>query len=597
MKHKSLNFLSIFIIALTPFSLMAGEPIGQSLVEDEVQKRNNAGHVYIKDKNAEQTPSDAAMLFHIPGLTITDRGGAMGEAQVNFRGLSGSRFSTNLDGLQLNNPATGIIDANSMFLFAAKYLQSNAQSLSIALPTIVEPQAKGVFGYGSQNALKLGGCAGTPIGRSSIYMATQLTSSDGQFYFSSPEDKNTKVLRENNDHHRVQTLIKYEGKGDNFKSHALFAVNFHESGIPGYAFSPTKSLRNYTAYSGLALGVSTTIKDFDIRLEAVNSLFNYRSTDIPKKEEQFMASTHEITLGMKSLKWLRKRNLDFELAPKLVIERAYELDKTRIGGGFLMKRSMTFSGKLKPSTSATFSMLGFHKHGLVFKKDFSMTIEPTNNLSLTGRFMRQQRLPTFMELYANNSFFAGNEDLKKESIWDLELGSNLRLGEHMNVGLNAFMGFLSDTIVYVPFRVNQTRPTNVSSARRYGLDTAVSYEPKSWLLLESKNSLLYTKTNYGTTLPNAPMFSGLSRIRLGEEDFLSLSLQMRYRSSAAADLYGSLRTKSYALCDSILSTRILERVGLSFSVSNIFNVRTARDTYEIPLSGTVFFAQIDVGNI
>jgi hypothetical protein len=108
--------------------------------------------------------------------------------------------------------------------------------------------------------------------------------------------------------------------------------------------------------------------------------------------------------------------MDFELGQKIIIERAYELDKTRIGGGLFMKRNMLFRGKLKPRIIGDFSMLGFHKHGLIFKKSLAVSIEPHEYITVVGQFMRSQRLPTFLELYADNRFFIGNEDLEKESI-------------------------------------------------------------------------------------------------------------------------------------------------------------------------------------
>lgn len=595
MSNKPCFFLSI-IFTLSWASFAEEEPKNQTIIEDKLEQDNTAKFIYVKDRQDEQTPADAAVLFHIPGLTVTDKGGAMGDAQFTYRGLSNSRYLANLNGLSLNNPMTGILDANSMFLFAAKYLQANTQSLDINLPTITSPEVKAIIGYGSQHSFKLGGSAGLPIGKSTIFMATQLTSSNGKFYFSSPDNPSgPDILRLNNDQHRLQTVVKFEKKSDLINSHALLALSFHEGGIPGYARSPTKDLRNFTSYGGLALGLSSKIKDYEFKLNAANSLFSYFSKD-PEREEKFLSSTHELSFTMKSFKL--PKGIEFEMGPQIVVERAYELDKTRIGGGLWMKRSMAWRGRLKPRTDVTFSMIGYHTHGLVFKKDFALSIDPTHFMTVTGRFVRQQRLPTFMELYANNSFFKGNPGLEKESIMDFEIGTNIRLGAHTNINVNAFMGFLGDTIVNVPYKFNQTRPTNVKTARRYGLDTAISFEPLNWLLIESKNSLLGTKIKeFDAPMPNAPLFSGLTKVRFGFEDFLALNLQVRYRTSATANLYGSIYTKGYALCDSVLSARVLDRLGLSLSVTNIFNVKTARDTYEIPLSGTVFFAQIDVGNI
>lgn len=576
-------------------------PKSETVVEGQRPITNDAKFTYLKDKSADQMPGDAAMLFHIPGLTLTQSGGPLATSEIRYRGLSSARFLVDLEGLTLNNPTTGFSDANAMFLFAAKNLQTNAQSLSITLPTIDYPQAKGIVGYGSQHATKLGASAGTVFDDfSSIFVAFQGTTTNGRFSFSSPDlaaDSSNNFYRENNDQHRLQAVAKYQRKTPIYATHALFAFNAHEGGIAGFALSPTVNLRSQAIYSGFKAGYSRKIRKAEFSFDVANSLFDYTTTDEPKNDEQLLASTHEFTFGYKPLSlpsWM-----DIEFANQLVIERAYQLDKTRIGAGFLMKRTMTGRGSLKPKTFATFSMLGFHGEGLIFKKDFGFSIEPASFMSLTGRFMRQQRLPTFMEMYANNRFFLGNEDLKKESVWDLEVGTNIRFGARAHMQVTAFMGYLSNAIVYVPFFGTRLRPINAdSSAKRHGIDVSFSYEPLDWLAFETKNSLLRTRhKSTNSPLPQSPAFLGFTKIRIGKEEIVSLAVSSRYRTSSTAKMFGTLRSPGYALFDAILSTRFLKELGMSVSVSNIFNVKTARDTYEIPLPGTVVFGQIEVGNV
>ncbi len=579
----------------------APEASEQTIIEAEAPKKHDVKYDYFVDKSAQQMPGDASMLFHIPGLTLTESGGPLSPSQIRYRGLSGARFRVDLEGLWLNNPVNGMADANSMFLFAAKNLQTNAQSLSITLPTVEYPQAKGVFGYGSQNSIKIGGTAGTPLDAySSIFIATQAYSTNGRFKFQSPDlkkdDPNNDFIRENNDQHRLQGLVKYQRKTDTSSAHALLAFNAHEGGVAGYAFSPTKNLRNQAIYTGMRAGMSQKINDAKFSLDIANSLFDYRTVDTPAHDERFLSSTHELTVGFESLKLPEWFNFDF--ANQIFIERAYELNKTRLGGGFLMNRTMRWQGRLKPSTYAQFSMLGFQEYGLVFKKDLGVSIEPSDWMSMTARLLRHQRLPTFMEMYAENRFFVGNPDLKKESVWDIELGSTMNIGQHSRMQVTAFMGYLSDVIVYVPFLATQLRPINVETASRRGLDLSLVIEPTRYLMIETKNSLLSTKNKAtNARLPQAPTFLGLTKLRIGNENFLALSLQSRYRGNATANIYGTLHSKPYALFDTVVSARLFEYLGLSLSVTNIFNIKTARDIYETPLPGSVFFGQIEVGNV
>jgi hypothetical protein len=607
---KSRSFV-VFSLALVGFPLEAADineesspqessPMQQTIIEGAQPEKPDSRYTYFKDKSSDQMPGDAAMLFHIPGLTLTESGGPLSPSQIRYRGLSGARFRVELEGLLLNNPLNCLSDANSMFLFAAKNLQTNAQSLAITLPAVEYAQAKGVFGFGSQNSLKVGGTAGTPLDpHSSILIATQGYSTNGRFSFQSPDlkldDPSNNFVRENNDQHRLQGLAKYQRKTDSSSAHTLIAFNAHEGGIPGFAFSPTKNLRSQTIFAGLKMGGSKKIRDAEFGIDLANNLFDYRSFD-KDADEQFLSSTHELTFKFATLKlpeWL-----DFDFSNQVILERAYELNQTRVGMGFLMNRNMRFKGSLKPTFFVKFNMLAFHQEGLLFKKDFSFSIEPTDYLSLTGRFLRHQRLPTFMEMYASNRFFVGNPNLTREGLWDLELSSNLRLGRHFAAQLTGFFGYLSDVIVYVPLDNVKLNPVNVKTAQRFGLDLALVIEPLPWLLVESKNSLLKTK-NQATDapLPEAPAFMGLSKIRFGMEDVVALSLQSRYRGTAYGTIYGTLPSKPYILFDAVLSAKTLEFLNLSLSVTNIFNIKTARDTYETPLPGTVFFGQIEVGNV
>jgi outer membrane cobalamin receptor len=570
-----------------------------TLIESSVLDTNDTQQNYYVESADTQSASDAAMLFHIPGLTVTENNGPLGKSEVRYRGLSGARFKIDLEGLSLNNPLFGFSDANAMFLFAAQELQTGAQSLSITLPTIDRPFAKGIMGYGSHNSLKLGASAATPLGQySSIYAATQFVTTNGKFAFSSPDSKpgpDNNFYRENNDQERYQALIKFAHNAPTRTAHVLAAFNSHEGGVPGFAFSPTKNLRNKALFAGLSVGYTQKINKAEFKLSLANSLFNFQSTDIPNQQEKFLTSTHEFNFSIKNLSlpsWL-----EMELGQIIIVEQSYDQKHSRMGGGLFIKRDMHLQGRMKPTLRAYFSMVGYHGVGLLFKKDFSLTIQPRENISVTAGFARTQRLPTFMELYAQNSFFVGNENLQKESTWDFQVASNFRLGEHTRLNITGFYGHLSDLIIYEPFMGTRLRPKNIAIASRMGIDLGINTEPFSWLMIESKNSLLRTRVAATKApLPQAPMFLGLSRVRLGPEDIATLTLQTRYRTESNANMFGTKTTKGYILLDALVSTPIAHILTLSLSVSNIFNVKNARDTYEMPIPGTVFFAQIEVGN-
>ena len=593
--------IDCLIASLSLIGLLLSLPASsnETVIESDILEQKDTNKIYFIDQSDKQASSDASMLFHIPGLTLTEHNGPLGKSEIRYRGLAGSRLKVDLEGLSLNNPLFGLSDANSMFLFAAQEIQASSQSLSISLPKVDRPFAKGIIGYGSSNSFKIGTSFGTPLGKySRIYLASQYSSTEGSFAYSNPDiprGPDNIYYRKNNDQSRYQALVKFEHLAPTGGAHVLAAFNTHDGALPGFAFSPTLNLRNKALFAGISAGFSKKIENAELKLKLSNSLFNYQSIDAPQEHEKFLTSTHELNFSIDNLslpEWL-----DMELGEILIVERSYDQKHTRVGGGLFIKRDMRFKGRLKPTLSAYFNMVGYQDHGLLFKKDFALTIEPTPNISVTTGFSRSQRLPTFMELYANNRFFVSNEDLKKESIWDFQLGSNMRFGDHTRLQVTGFYGYLTDLIVYEPFMANKLRPKNIDSATRYGIDLGINYEPNKWVMLETKNSLLRTKVKAtNAPLPQSPAFLGLTRLRVGPTDMLALSLQSRYRTSSFANDYGSKITKGYILFDALLSGHFAEFFTLSLSVTNILNVKHARDTYEMPLPGTTFFAQIEVGN-
>lgn len=566
----------------------------QSLVEASIPS-NIPHHTYVKEKGDDQKVGDSAMLFHIPGLTLNEMKGPLGPIELRYRGLANNRFRIDLEGLSLNNPINGLSDANSLFLFAARRLDTNVQSLSISLPDVDHAFARGIVGYGTQNTLKMAGSAGVPIDKKSgLFTATQITSTDGDYSFAAKGSSSDILNRLNNDQHRIQALTKYQYRSEQSSAHVLAAVNAHTGGIAGFAFSPTPHLRSAADFAGLSTSYKTRINTSELSLSLANSLFNYETTDRPKAEERFMVSTHELGWGLNTLKlppWI-----DFQMSQSFVVERAYSVDKTRIGGGFTMKRDMSFKGRLKPKTFATFGMTAVEKYGLLFKKDLGVSIEPLETILLSARAVRSQRLPTFMEMYANNRFFVGNEDLDKESMWDFELGSQLSFFEHTRLQLTGYVGYISNTIVYEPYLISRLRPTNTDSASRFGLDIDLTIEPTTWFLFESKNALLRTRVKAtNAPLPHAPPFLGLTSIRLGPEDIGSISLSTRYKGPSFANSHAALRSDGYILFDALAAVPVGPLVALSLSVTNILNTKTARDSYEMPLPGTTFYGQITLG--
>lgn len=562
-----------------------------TIVEDEIIARKKNQKNYFKEKSENNQPNDSHVLYHLPGISLNNSSGPLSESQITYRGLNPMRLRINLESLNLNNPSLGFVDGNSMFLFAAQNIAIDGHKLLIKIPEFDRFKASGVFGYGSFNTFKIGAITGAPIGLDqNVFFASQFTKTKGDFNFGQD------FIRKNNDQSRLSLLGKYKKDTKTFMAQTLLAYNWHEGGAPDFAFSPTDNLRIKNEIFGLSFETAKIIDKTKFSFNNSNSIFKYHSKDDKDNIENILSSSHEFTFGLKSLKLPSFISLDF--FEQFIIEKDYEHKKTRLAIGLLMSREVKFQGKLKPSIFSDFSFWGYSEHGLLSKSDFGISIEPITFLDLYFRFARSERLPTFMELYANNQFFKGNPDLEKESIWDLEFGTNLRLQNFLHLNITAFFGYLNKTILNVPYHAFLIRPINADVAFRKGLDLSLYFEGNRFFRFESKGSIIssYLK-NTLAPLPSTPFFSGLSKASFGELDFIYLDLKSRYKSKTFADIHQTLASKGYIIFDALLGFKIFKIADLSFFVDNLLNQKDIKDSYQMPLPGICFFGQIQIGNI
>jgi hypothetical protein len=277
---------------------------GHSLVEAEHLEDKPSEVIHFQEKSDNQNIDSNAALMHVPGLTVVDSG-PLSRSELHYHGLSNARYRIDLEGLDLNNPMNGMSDANSLFLFAAQQLIAGPQSLSLRLPNPREPVAKALFGYGSLHSFKIGASAGLPLGEySSAFAAAQMSGSQGDFSFSSPDlpkGPENSFQRRNNDQQRIQALAKIQRQSDSGGAHLLLAVNGHEGGLPGFAFDPKESQRTETWFSGFNAGFNKKHKDVQFFVASSHSLFSYDAQNQAEIIDNFRASVHELSFSLKPL--------------------------------------------------------------------------------------------------------------------------------------------------------------------------------------------------------------------------------------------------------------------------------------------------------
>lgn len=586
----------IFILLFGLKSLAQDETI----IEDKVDFKENL-NTYVKSQSDDKMAQEASVLENVPGMIVSINGGPMANTAVTYRGLSPQRLRFDLEGLKLNDPIFGMADGNSLFLFATQNISAYGNNIFLKLPNFTESKAKASLSFGSNQIIKMNLISGTPLSKDSdIMVATQIAQSKNDFSFYSPDlDKNdpqNNFSRKNNDQRRASFLGRYQKDSPNLKLHSLLALNFHEGGIPGFALSPTNNLRNNNIFFGARFGIAKKTKNTEISFSIANSLFNHKSEDDLENYKNLLSSSHEIIYGFKPL--TMPLNMEVDFAQKIVIEKDYSNNKQRLGFGLVMNREMRFKGRIKPMMLGSLTIMAMGEDGLLLESDNSFSVEPLEYWNLIIRLAKTSRLPTFMELFSKNQFFMGNPNLKKEGIWDIELISKIFLRGLGQISLTGYYGFLSNNIIFVPYHAHMLRPVNADYARRMGLDLGLSISPLSLVSIDAKTSLLKTFVkNTKAPLPQTPSLSGLIKVRLGDENFISVTLQNRFRTATTTDMSGTLRSKGYALLDILASWQIHPLVGASLSLSNILNQKHLQDSYQMPIPGFSLYGQIELGRL
>ncbi len=134
----------------------------------------------------------------------------------------------------------------------------------------------------------------------------------------------------------------------------------------------------------------------------------------------------------------------------------------------------------------------------------SVSYSPLKELTLRGLVGRAYRIPTFTDLYYNDSGNIGNPLLRPESSWSYEAGADYRL-EAVSSSATFFHRDSYDTIDWT--RTNSKNPwraSNIGSVRTNGFELYLEFAPKKiWEIAPIENIFLnytaldsYRKHNY-----------------------------------------------------------------------------------------------------
>ncbi|WP_407430129.1 TonB-dependent receptor plug domain-containing protein [Arcticibacter sp.] len=202
--------------------------------------------------------------------------------------------------------------------------------------------------------------------------------------------------------------------------------------------------------------------------------------------------------------------------------------------------------------------------------------QPNANWLLNASVARGGRAATLQEAYAFYIYnrldaydYLGNPDLSQESSLNLSAGSSFR-NTSVEVSANIFGYFVQDYIAgmildgYSTMTIGATgvkQYVNIPSARLYGGEFAVKWEPVARLVLSSLNTLTRGSDNEGAALPLIAPFKTVNAVdyQLRKTFFRVEGITHAAQKHVSAQKYGETATPS--------STILSFHIGKQFSIS------------------------------
>lgn len=272
-------------------------------------------------------------LKYVPGVQLRDYGGIGGIKTVSFRSLGAGHTAVQLDGNQIPNVQSGVINLSSFELFglekvsfstgravdqrssATAYLQANTIALNSVLASQPNKFRLGFYSNTTSiNAYENGGFAQARLGKR-FFLGAQflLRFGNGAYSFFHPDEDGTKIRTRSNT--------------------ALF--NYRWRTLLGYAFGKTKVTANLS------------FNNNEQELPGAAVLFN-PSNDQKLWNKDWRANVNH---SLKKNKWLWQNHLDFNqnytryLDPYYLNLAGYidvDYQQNNLGGGSILSKSFRF---------------------------------------------------------------------------------------------------------------------------------------------------------------------------------------------------------------------------------------------------------------
>jgi iron complex outermembrane receptor protein len=611
------------------------------------------------ERGAQPQDGLPEVLNRVPSTTVRSLGGLGQFAAVSIRGSSAQQVRVSLDGVPLDGASTASLDLASMPLDGLGRVEVHRGFIPIeyggaAIGGVINLVGEGVAtdnelrvwsGVGSFGSREAGTSLALPLGeRHSLRARVGYGSSQGSFSFfddgNTPAvpDDDALVVRKNNDYERLNSSLRWDARRGRVRWSLQQIGGVREQGVPGVGAAQATASRLST------LDTRTLAKIERRSFWAPGGTLGWLAS-MGWSQRSFADPGGEVGLGIDDQ---RTRASDVYLSPRMRlpawkgafikltadargewvdVEEAADATSTRSGDSQRRRASMGAGVELEQflaerrvqlvlglRTDALVNRFavapgegeadesGEDSTGLGFTPRLGIRARLVEGLSLRMSAGRYFRPPTLMELFGDQGYVLGREDLVPETGANFDLGFVLdrEVGPRgktwgLMAQVAAYGSFTDDLISWVQAGP-VVRPTNIEGARVVGLESGAQFQAPERLVIVQANytfadavNLSEVSSQNGQPLPGRPRHQAFVRLSVGKRFGYREHWEPRafygidYSASSYLDPSGRLSLPPRHFHHVGVEAHVLEGIDLAFEVRNLLDQRQV--SWQPPIAG------------
>lgn len=611
MEAKTLLFSETVVTATRQPALRASIPAATELVEIE-----SARHVVWQ--NVGEALANSQSVF------VKEYGGVSGLKTISLRGAGDGQVLVLQDGVRLNNPQNGGVDAGVLSLVGVERIEiirgnASAQYGSDAIGGVVHlrsisppPGFSGAVqssggSFGTFNSrLQLG--YGSAKWRSTV--AVDRLVSDGDFAF---EDSAKTKHRFNNGSQRREVFARLLGNPlDNVSVNIVHRTGKTEQGAPGPLQFLSAEARqqdlNHLTSAGIEWHASSPLQ--------LSAQFSTERRDQRYRNPDFLIdSRHKVASDIGVLQNRARLGSTLEVIIGAEIGH-YRVNSTDLGKPERTQRSAFIQTEWRPAVQrgsgiwqlVVIPSLRYDDYTDAGERGspklaLALNRHSTTRVKVHAGFGRSFRVPSMNDLWYEDPFFVGNPNLRPERGRELEGGllyEFSRLG-HWQLDLAAFDSRIDRLIVSTP---DYRSLENLDNAKIHGVELSVTWRNNgdrigwrgAYAYLSARNDSDHSP-NRGKYLAYRPQnkFDLHAYLKL---HYFTVAGSLQFVGKRFADVENNTRLAEYQLTNVSIGQRILFgelNAFLEAEVRNVFDRHySVIDGY--PMPGREFRASLKLSN-